>query len=66
MMAMNRAESLAYPKTGALAKVNFVIRQISIAVLACVTLVAVVLVLSLDAVQKNTTGAGVTASLRNM
>ena len=63
---LNRAESLAYPKTGTLAKINFLVRQNSRAVVATMAFLAFVVVLSLDTVQKNSTGAGVTSSLRNM
>lgn len=63
---MNRAESVAYPKTGFLAKVNFLIRKNSRAVLATFAFVAFVLILSLDAVQKDTTGSNSLSALRNM
>lgn len=63
---LNRAESLAYPKTGTVAKINFLIRQNSRAVVATMAFLAFVVVLSLDTVQKNSTGAGVTSSLRNI
>ena len=63
---LNRAESIAYPKTGTFAKINFLIRQNSRAVVATMAFLVFVVVLSLDTVQKNSTGAGVTSSLRNM
>lgn len=66
MMMMNRSESLAYPKTGTMAKINFLLRQNSRAVVATLAFVAFVLILSLDAVQRSSTGAGVTSSLRNI
>jgi hypothetical protein len=66
MMMMNRSESLAYPKTGTMAKINFLLRQNSRAVVATLAFVAFVLILSLDAVQRSSTGAGMTSTLRNM
>lgn len=63
---MNRAESMAYPKTGGLAKLNYLARQNTRAVMATCTFIAFVLVISLDAVQKNSTGAGVGNTLRNI
>lgn len=66
MMMIQRSESLAYPKTGTMAKINFLLRHNSRAVLITLAFVAFVLVLSLDTVQRSSTGAGVTSTLRNM
>jgi len=48
----NRGESIAYPQTGGLATIHFLVRQNSRAVLATFAFLAFVLILSLDAVQK--------------
>ncbi|KAI2502370.1 Apyrase [Fragilaria crotonensis] len=49
-----------------MAKINFLLRQNSRAVVATLAFVAFVLILTLDAVQRSSTGAGVTSSLRNI
>jgi len=60
----NRAESIAYPQTSGMASFNFLIRQNSRAVLATFAFLAFVLILSLDAVQKDATGSSSLSLLR--
>jgi hypothetical protein len=63
---LSRSESLAYPKTGTLAKIQYLLRRYTRALVATFSLVAFVLILSLDSAQRKSTGAGVSLGLRNM
>jgi hypothetical protein len=63
---LSRSESLAYPKTGTLAKIQYLLRRYSRALVATFSFVAFVVILSLDSAQRKSTGAGVSLGLRNM
>jgi hypothetical protein len=64
MMNLNRSESMAYPKTGCLAKINFILRQNTKAVVATLSFVCFVLILTLDVVQHGSTASGGAGGLR--
>jgi hypothetical protein len=63
---MQRSESLAYPKTGTWSKLQYLARQNSRAFVATLAFVAFVLILTLDSVQRESTGVGVGHKLRNL